>query len=76
MAYRRYNIQFAFEEPISAGNMGKLTAMEAAIRVVKGLAVKINTGKANEEMTVVAKWHRCTHDEAVIEDCSLSEKDI
>ena len=33
------------------------------IRAMKQLAVKINEGKANEEMSVRAKWHRCGHDE-------------
>ena len=32
------------------------------IRKLKGMAVKINEGKDNEEMTTKAVWHRCHHD--------------
>ena len=43
--------------------MTKKTAVRDAIRGLKALAVKINEGKPNEEMTVRAVWHRCHHDE-------------
>ncbi len=39
------------------------TAFRDRVRALKSLAVKINEGQSNEEMTVVAKWHRCLHDE-------------
>ena len=38
-------------------------AFRDEVRALKALAVKINEGKANEEMTVKASWHRCGHDE-------------
>jgi len=33
------------------------------VRAMKSLAVKINEGKDNEEMTVKAAYHICRHDE-------------
>lgn len=39
------------------------TAFRNCIRQMKALAVRINRGQANEEMTVKATWHRCFHDE-------------
>ena len=33
------------------------------VRALKALAVKINEGHPNEEMTVLAQWHICLHDE-------------
>ena len=41
----------------------KKIAIRNHIRELKSYAVKINAGQDNEEMTVVAKWHRCYHDE-------------
>jgi len=41
----------------------KKQAFRNAVRAVKSYAVKINEGKVNEEMTVVAQWHCCHHDE-------------
>ena len=38
-------------------------AFRDLVRNLKALAVKINEGKPNEEMTVKATWHRCHHDE-------------
>ena len=37
-------------------------AFRDAVRKLKSYAVKINEGLDNEEMTVVAKWHKCYHD--------------
>ena len=38
------------------------TAFRDRIRQLKALAVKINEGSANKEMTVRATWHKCHHD--------------
>ena len=37
-------------------------AFRDEVRAMKNLAVKINEGKANEEMSVKASWHICGHD--------------
>ncbi len=39
------------------------TAFRDRVRALKALAVKINEGQDNEEMTIRATWHRCLHDE-------------
>ena len=41
----------------------KKQAIRDAIRFLKLLAVKINGGKDNEEMTTRAVYHICRHDE-------------
>jgi hypothetical protein len=38
-------------------------AFASEVRALKKLAVKINEGKDNEEMTVRASYHKCGHDE-------------
>ena len=38
-------------------------AFKDRIRAMKALAVKINAGSPNEEMTVKATWHKCYHDQ-------------
>ena len=43
------------------------------VRAMKALAVKINEGSPNEEMTVKATWHRCTHDEDPASPCVEQE---
>ena len=40
-------------------------AFRDEVRAMKALAVKINEGAANEEMTVEASWHWCKHDEGL-----------
>ena len=40
----------------------KKTAFRDAIRAMKALAVRINEGLPDEEMTVRAVWHKCHHD--------------
>mgnify|MGYP001572131045 CR=1 FL=1 len=44
-------------------------AIRDRIRQLKALAVKLNAGVANEEMTLRAVWHKCYHDEAVPKPC-------
>ncbi len=56
MSHLRYNIQYAFEEPISPTLQGKLTALENILKDVGKDAVKIN-----EEDTTKATKHICLH---------------
>lgn len=64
MALMRFDIQLAIPELVyNALPLAKKIAARDAIRGLKALAVKINEGKPNEEMTVRAKFHRCFHDE-------------
>jgi hypothetical protein len=41
----------------------KIPAIRQAVRDLKAYAVKINEGENNEEMTVLAKYHICHHNE-------------
>ncbi len=64
MALWRCEIQLAIPlEVYNALPLAKKIAARDAIRSLKVLAVKINAGLPNEEMTVKAKWHICHHDE-------------
>lgn len=59
----RFTIDLAIPEEVfdSISDTKKQTFRDA-IRAIKAYAVKINEGKANEEMTVKATWHKCYHD--------------
>ncbi len=46
-------------------------AFRDRVRDLKTLAVKINAGKDNEEMTVNATFHKCYHDEG--KPCEASQ---
>ncbi len=64
MAYVRFILDLAIPEAIyNAIPAAKKTAIRDRIRELKALAVKINAGQANEEMTVKATFHICRHDE-------------
>ena len=64
MAFWRSDIQLAIPEGIyNAIPAAKKIAFRDTIRAMKALAVKINEGADNEEMTVTAQWHKCYHDE-------------
>ena len=64
MALMRFDIQLAIPKDIyDAIPLAKKLAARDANRALKALAVKINEGKPNEEMTVRAVWHICHHDE-------------
>ena len=66
MALRRFDIQLAIPTAIyDAIPLAKKIAARDAIRDLKALAVKINAGKPNEEMTVKATYHICRHDEGL-----------
>ena len=64
MALVRFTLDLAIPEAVyNAIPAAKRLAFRAAIRDLKALAVKINAGQPNEEMTVRAVQHRCLHDE-------------
>ncbi len=67
MAVIRFSLDLAIPETVYAAIPAakKLTA-QTVIRELKALAVKINAGKSNEEMTIKATMHRCHHDEVGI----------
>ncbi len=74
MAFWRCDIQLAIPQAVyDALPLAKKIAARDAIRSLKALAVKINAGLPNEEMTVKAKYHICGHDTGV--PCGL-EVDI
>ncbi len=63
MALIRFSLDLAIPEMVyNAIPAAKKLAARDAIRGLKALAVKINDGQSNEEMTVHAVWHRCHHD--------------
>uniref|UniRef100_A0A6M3IR97 Uncharacterized protein n=1 Tax=viral metagenome TaxID=1070528 RepID=A0A6M3IR97_9ZZZZ len=63
MTLIRFQIDLAIPEAIyNAIPTAKKMTVRDTIRELKALAVKINEGKDNEEMTVRAVWHRCHHD--------------
>ncbi len=64
MALMRFTLDLAIpKEVYDAIPSAKKLAVRNAIRDLKALAVKINDGTDNEEMTVSATWHICHHDE-------------
>jgi len=63
MSLIRFSLDLAIPEKVySAIPADKKTAFRARIRELKALAVKINAGLPNEEMTVRAVFHICHHD--------------
>ena len=59
----RFNLDLAIPETVyQAIPLAKKQAFKDTILAMKALAVKINEGKDNEEMTVKAVWHKCYHD--------------
>ena len=62
----RFNLDLAIPSGVyDAIPEAKKTAFRDTIRAMKALAVKINEGTDNEEMTVRAVWHKCMHDEGL-----------
>ncbi len=60
----RFDIQLAIPKDVyDAIPLAKKIADRDAIRALKALAVKVNEGKDNEEMTIRAVSHICRHDE-------------
>jgi len=75
MPYWRCNIQLAIPLKVydNIPATKKLAARDA-IRNLKALAVKINTGQSEEEMTVKANWHICHHDESPPQPCGPEQE--
>lgn len=64
MALIRFNLDLAIPKNIyNAIPTTKKLALRNSIRELKALAVKINEGSIQEEMTIKANWHICYHDE-------------
>jgi len=60
----RFMLDLAIPEAVyDAIPQAKKDAFKDTIRAMKALAVRINEGQPNEEMTVKANWHLCLHDE-------------
>lgn len=77
MALIRFRIDLAIPEDVYNNiPTAKKKAFRDSVRALKALSVRINEGKGNEEMTVKATMHRCTHNQPIPEDCSLSEQEI
>ncbi len=74
MSLIRFQLDLAIPEDVyNAIPAAKKQAVRDAIRALKVLAVKINEGSPNEEITVRAVWHRCTHDEVIPQPCVEQE---
>ena len=70
MALIRFQLDLAIPEAVyNAIPVAKKLAVRDTIRELKALAVKINAGKPNGEMTVRAVWHKCYHDEVPTKPC-------
>ena len=60
----RFTLDLAIPEAVyNAIPSAKKLAFKAAVLALKALAVKINAGQPNEEITDRAVWHICHHDE-------------
>ena len=73
MSLLRYNISFAFLEPLKPQVRQRLSALAQELRMLKKEAVIINEGKNNEENTNRAKKHICYHDETPTRTCEPEE---
>ena len=66
MSYWRGRLDLAIPEKIWDNiPLARKIAFRDEVRALKALAVKINEGLPNEEMTVRATWHICHHDEGL-----------
>ncbi len=71
----RFNLDLAIPQVVfDAIPAAKKQAAMDAIRGLKALAVRINAGKPNEEITVLATWHRCYHDEKSPKACEPGQE--
>jgi len=75
MIYWRGTLDLAIPEDVyNAIPTARKLAFRDEVRALKTLARRINEGQSNEEMTVKASWHWCTHEEPNPEPCV--EQDI
>lgn len=68
MSLRRLTVELAIPEPLTDEQKKLWDDTLSNIKKLKGESKIINTGKANEEQTVTAKWHICRHDEGKLCD--------
>lgn len=70
MALIRFQLDLAIPEDVyNAIPAAKKIAARDAIRQLKALAVVVNAGQPNEEITVRADWHKCHHGETPALSC-------
>jgi len=63
MSLWRGQLDLAIPEAVfNAIPTARKIAFRDEVRALKALAVIINEGEHNEEMTVKASWHWCNHD--------------
>ena len=75
MAGIRFSLDLFIPESVyNAIPAAKKLAIRDRIRELKSFAVKINAGTDNEELTVKAVWHRCTHDESIPKPCEPEQE--
>ncbi len=63
MAGTRVKIDLFFKDKTPQQVNSQFPQLLPSIKAAKAKASRINKGLANEEMTVVAKYHICHHDE-------------
>lgn len=70
MSLERISLELAIPTTVyNAIPSAKKIAFRDAVRELKALAVKVNAGNPNEEMTVRAVHHTCFHDESSPKPC-------
>ena len=76
MALIRFRLDLAIPEAVyNSIPQATKDAFRDRIRAMKALAIKINEGLPNEEITIKATWHKCYHDEVPLKLCE-PERDI
>ena len=76
MAGIRFGLDLFIPEAVyNAIPVAKKLAIRDRIRELKALAVKVNSGKPTEELTIRATYHKCYHDEDINKPCD-PEQDI
>ena len=63
MSLIRFNLDLAIPSVVfNSIPAARKTAFRDEVRALKALAVRINAGQPNEEMSVKASFHVCHHD--------------
>lgn len=66
MPYVRFRLDLAIPKDVyDAITPATKAAFKEKVLAMKALAVRINAGKTNEEVSVVAVWHLCNHDQGL-----------
>jgi len=65
MSGTRLTIDLYYKDKTPAQLNAEFPNLLPAIKALKNKATKINEGQPNEEMTVMAKYHICNHDEGL-----------